>query len=328
MKILYYKPHPLALDAIKEWEEENDIKVDILNELINEENVEKLADYDGSVFTVTHIPNDKIYKRLAELNQKQISVTSVGFEKIDLDKANDAGLVVTNVPDYSPESIAEFTIMMILKILKRDKQIRLNLEKKDFRQNDTIIGETLKGKTVGIYGLGRIGLHVAKLVKAFGANIISYSPREKPQAEGIVDMLDSQDEVLAKADIISIHSALTADNFHFFNKETFEKMKDGAILVNCARGGLVDTRDLIDAIDNGRLAYAALDVYEKEGPIVNRNNPDYDDPLFDEMLNHPKIDFYQHISYFTTEAINNQAKFALNSALEVIRTGDSKNRVN
>lgn len=328
MKILFFKPHPLSINAIKEWEEKNGVTVDIINEPISEDNIEKLAGFDGVTFTVANAPNPHIYQRIADLGIKQISVTSVGFEQLDLDKASEAGLIVTNVPDYSPESIAEFTIMMILKILKKDKEIRENLDDMDYRQNEKILGQTFKDKTLGIYGLGRIGLYVAKLAKAFGAKVISYSPRPKPDAVGIVEMVDSINTVLAKSDIISIHSALSQDNYHFFNKEIFDKMKEGAILINCARGGLIDTKALIDALDSGKIAYAGLDVYENEGPIIGRNNPDYDDPLFDKVINHPKIDFYQHISYFTKTSVENQAKFALDSALEVIKTGDSKNRVN
>lgn len=328
MKILFFKAHPLAIDAIKEWEEVNDVRVDNINELISDDNIDKLADYDGVALTVANRLTDPMYKKLKDLGIKQISLTSVGYEKIDLDKASENNLIVTNVPDYSPESIAEFTIMMILKILKKDRAISENLKNRDFRQNQPILGQTFKGKTLGIYGLGRIGLLVAKMAKGFGVRVISYSPREKPQAEGIVEMLDSFDEVLAQADIISIHSALTDENYHIFNKDTFAKMKEGSILINCARGGLVDTEALIDALDSGKISHAGLDVYENEEAIIGRNNPSYDDPLFDKLLSHPKIDFYQHISYFTKTAIDNQVKFALDSALEVIRTGDSKNRVN
>lgn len=328
MKILFYKPHPLSIDAISQWEKENEVKVDTLDEVISDKNIGKLEGYDGLSLTAANKPTDSMYEKLKELGIKQISLTSVGFDKIDLNKASENDLIVTNVPDYSPESIAEFTIMMILKILKKDKEIRNNLNNHDFRHNKPVLGETFKGKTLGIYGLGRIGLLVAKMAKAFGVRVVSYSPREKPEAEGIVEMLDSFDEVLAISDIISIHSALTDENYHAFNKDTFRKIKDGAILINCARGGLVDTKALIDALDSGKVSHAGLDVYENEGPIIGRNNPDYNDPLFDELLNHPRVDFYQHISYFTKTSIENQATFALDSALEVIKTGDSKNRVN
>lgn len=327
MKIAFFKPHKLARDYIKEWEEENNIKVDIFDESLNNQNIKNLSDYDGLAMSVYVKLDDNMYSKLSDLGIKQISITSVGYEKLDLDKATKNNLIVTNVPNYSPESIAEFTIMMILKALKRDKNISKNLENKDYRQNENILSETFKGKTLGIYGLGRIGQHVAKLASAFGAEVVSYSSRGKKDVVG-VKFLNSYDELFEKSDIISIHSALTDENYHIFNKETFDKMKDGAILINCARGGLVNTKDLLDAIDSGKIAFAGLDVYENEKEINGKVNPKYNDEVFDRLIRDDRIDYYPHISYFTKTSLKNQVKFALDSVVEVLETGDSKNRVN
>lgn len=162
MKILFFKPHKMYVKYIKEWESDNDITVDIIDETLNEDNIEKLKDYDGLVFTVSSKPKDDMYQQMADLGIKQISLTSVGFEQIDLDKASEAGLIVTNTPAYSPESIAEFTLMMILKALRHDKKISENKIANNYRQREDVLGQTLKGKTLGIYGLGRIGLLLSK----------------------------------------------------------------------------------------------------------------------------------------------------------------------
>lgn len=328
MKILFFNPHHLYIEYIKEWSDENNISVDITDENLNNKNIKKLKDYDGLVLTTSSKLKDGMYEEIANCGIKQIALTSVGFEQIDLDKASKASLIVTNTPDYSPESIAEFTLMMILKALRHDKKVIENKLGKDYRQNEDILGETLRDKTLGIYGLGRIGLLLAKYAHALGAHIIAHSTSPKPEAEGIVEMVDSYEEVLKNSDIISIHSALADDNYHFFNKETFDKMKDGAILINCARGALVNNNDLLDALDTGKIAFASLDVVENEKLVVGKNNPKYDDEILERLINHPNMEFYPHISYFTKTSLRNQARFSLDSVVEVIETGDSKNRVN
>lgn len=141
-------------------------------------------------------------------------------------------------------------------------------------------------------------------------------------------MVDSYDEVLEQSDIISIHSALSDENYHFFNKEAFDKMKDGVIMVNCARGGLVNTVDLLDALDSGKVGFASLDVFEDEDLIVGKNNPEFDNDTLKRLINHPNTEIYPHISYFTNTSMKNQAQYSLNSVVEVLETGDSQNRVN
>lgn len=328
MKILFFKPHYLYIPYIKSWEKENNIKVDILEEAINERNIEKLRDYDGLVLTVSNKLDDNMYQKIADMGIKQISLTSVGYELIDLDKASKAGLIVTNTPDYSPESIAEFTLMMILKALRNDKKVIERKDKLDYRQKEEILGETLAGKTLGIYGLGRIGTLVGRYASSLGAKVISYSKNKSKKTNDFVKILNSYDDVLKQSDIIAIHSALTDDNYHFFNKETFAKMKDGAILINSARGGLVDNKDLLEAINKGKIAFVSLDVFEGEKNIVGKNNPSYDDKVLASLISHPNVEIYPHISYFTKTSMKNQAQYSLDSVVEVLKSGDSKNRVN
>ena len=328
MKILFFKPHYLYIPYIKSWEKENNIKVDILEEVINERNIEKIRDYDGLVLTVANKLDDNMYQKIADMGIKQISLTSVGYEQIDLDKASKAGLIVTNTPDYSPESIAEFTLMMILKALRHDKKIIERKDKLDYRQKEEILGETLMGKTLGIYGLGRIGSLVASYAHSLGAKVISSSRNKSKKTNNFVEILNSYDDVLKQSDIIVIYSALTDDNYHFFNKETFAKMKDEAILINSARGGLVDNKDLLEAINKGKIAFASLDVFEGEKNIVGKNNPSYDDKVLASLISHPNVEIYPHISYFTKTSMKNQAQYSLDSVVEVLKTGDSKNRVN
>ena len=269
-----------------------------------------------------------MYQKIANQGIKQIALTSVGFDKIDLDKASQAGLIITNTPNYSPESIAEFTVMSILKLLKNDDQIRRNVEEKNFRFAGELMGESIREKTVGIYGLGSIGFLVAQSLNAMGAKVIAYTPHPKGYARNTVYFVDDFNSLLEKSDIITIHSALVEENYHQFDEDAFSKMKDESYLINPARGGLVDSKALLDAVNEGKIKGAALDVYENEEGIFGHKNPSYDDNLFDQLLANPNIIMTNHVAFFTKTAIKNQVRFSLDSVKEVLETGDSHNRVN
>ncbi|WP_296141102.1 NAD(P)-dependent oxidoreductase [uncultured Anaerococcus sp.] len=327
MKICIYNPNPLSKKYIKEWEKENNIEVYIIDEPINKDNLDKLEGADGLVVTASSEISDDMYQKIADYGIKQISITSVGYDKINLEKADEAGLIITNTPDYSPESIAEFTVMMILKLLKKDSEIQKDMKNKDFRFSENKLGQTIRGKTLGIYGLGNIGYLVAQALDGFGVDVIATTPHPKTYAKNIIEFVEF-DELLEKSDIISVHAALVDENFHQFDKNAFDKMKDDSFIVNTSRGGLIDTNALLEAIDNEKIAGAALDVYENEEGIYGKDNPSYDDELFNKLLDHPKVDMYNHVAFFTETALENQMKFALNNAVEVIKTGDSNKRVN
>lgn len=328
MKFIYYKPFPQAIEYIKEWEKDNNIEVEVSSNKFDYKEIEKLSAYDGLVLTTIKELEEDMYQKIADQDIKQIALTSIGFDKIDLDKANESGLVITNTPDYSPESIAEFTIMSILKLLKNDNKISRNIENKNFRFTDEILGESIRDKTVGIYGLGTIGFLVAQSLKAMGAKVISYTPHPKGYARNTVEFVDDFNAFLGKSDIITIHSALVDENYHQFDKKAFSKMKNGSYLVNIARGGLVNTKDLLDAVDSRKIKSVALDVYENETGIFTHKNPSYDDDIFDRLLSNPNIIITNHIAFFTKTAIKNQVYLSLDSVKEVLETGDSKNRIN
>lgn len=328
MKIIFYKPRSQAIEYIKQWEEENGIEVVVSNEKLDYRQLDKLSNYDGVVLAATSAIEEDMYQKIADQGIKQIALTSVGFDRIDLDLASKAGLIITNTPNYSPESIAEFTVMSILKLLKNDDQIRRNVEAKNFRFADEILGESIREKTVGIYGLGSIGFLVAQSLKAMGAKVIAYTPHPKGYARNTVEFVDDFESLLEKSDIITIHSALVEENYHQFDKDAFSKMKDGSYLVNPARGGLVDSKALLDAVNNGKIKGAFLDVYEHEEGIYGHDNPSYDDDLFDQLLANPNIIMTNHIAFFTKTAIKNQVRFSLDCVKEVLETGDSHYRIN
>lgn len=201
-------------------------------------------------------------------NIKLICVTATGYNIVDCEACRRRGILVTNVPTYGTAAVAQFTMALILELCHR-----IGLHNHSVHQGDWLKAENfcywltpqteLAGKTVGIVGFGRIGQSVAKLCNAFGMKILAYSRTEYPEFAGLVEYVDL-DTLLNRSDIVSLHCPLFPETEKMINASTIAKMKDGAMLINTARGGLVDEPALVDALESGKLRGAAVDVVSSE----------------------------------------------------------------
>lgn len=199
---------------------------------------------------------------------KLICVQATGYNIVDTQACAKRGIPVTNVPSYGTAAVAQFTLGLMLEMCHR-----IGLHNHSVHQGDWIKSDTfcywltpqmeLTGKTLGIIGFGRIGRAVAKLAKAFGMNILAYSRSKCDEGREIAEYVDL-DTLLARADIVSLHCPQTPQTAKLINAETIAKMKDGAMLVNTSRGGLVDEAALVEALNTGKLKWAAVDVVSQE----------------------------------------------------------------
>ncbi len=203
-------------------------------------------------------------------NLKLINVTATGYNIIDVDAAREKGVKVCNVPDYGTESVAQHTFALILELTNQAGLHSRSVSEgrwaasPDFAYALTPLTE-LKNKTIGLIGFGNIGRQTARIAKAFGMNVLYHTPRRKDTSLAEYAGLDS---LLRQSDIVSLHLPLTNSNRGFVNKEQLEKMKDTALLINTARGQLVNEADLAEALNNGKIAGAATDVLSEEPPVA------------------------------------------------------------
>lgn len=214
-----------------------------------------------------------IYSRIskAELEQmpqlKLIATRSTGFDHIDLAACREREIAVTNVPFYGENTVAEHTFGLILSLSRHIHKAYVRTIRGDFSLGG-LMGFDLKGKTIGIVGAGRIGLHVIRMAKGFGMNVLAYDVRQDHFLAEVLDFAYAPlEELLAQADVISLHAPYNARTHHLINRDTLKLVKRGAILINTSRGGLVDTAALVWALDEGILAGAGLDVLEGEDLI-------------------------------------------------------------
>ena len=248
----------------------------------------------------------------------------------NLEKASENNIIISNVPSYSPNSIAEFAVTSALQLVRKTHLIEQKVMEKDFRWQVPIMAKEVKSLEVAIIGTGRIGQIAAQVFNAFGSKVVGFDLYQNEQAKQHLEYKDTIEEVIANADIVSIHMPATEDNYHLFNKELFNQFKDGAVLVNTARGSIVDTKALLQALDSGKISGAALDTYENESAYFPKDfrETEISDPILKELMMHPDVILTPHIAFYTDIAVKNLVEGGLGAALSVINTGTCETRVN
>ena len=255
---------PLSDDGIERLRKFADVH--IREGLKEEELIEIIRSYDALIVrSGTKVAADVI-EAGADGRLKVIGRAGVGVDNIDVSAATEKGVLVVNAPEANTISAAEHTIAMILALSRWIPSANASLKAGKWNRKK-YMGVELNGKTLGIIGLGRIGAEVAKRAKAFGMRIIAYDPYiSVEKAREIGASLVSFDDVLRRADFITVHTPLTDETYHLLNADAFDRMKEGVRVINCARGGIIDESALADAIKRGKVAGAALDVFEEEPP--------------------------------------------------------------
>jgi len=277
------------------------------NETIDKIPLEEIQDTEIlSIFVFDRL-NEKLILKLKKL--KLIITRSAGVDHIDIEYCKKRGIKIAHMPAYSPKSIAEHTLAMILTLTRKLKKIGKNLEKMDYSQSEDIIGVDLDELSIGIIGTGKIGSWTAKLCKYLGMKVYAFDLVESEELKEMgIEYLDL-DTILKIADIISLHVPYTPQTHHLINKERINKMKKGAILINTARGAVVDIDALYEALKNKKIAGAGLDVFEDEDILIlNRYE---DGKVSDKNLKILKLNTLEnviitpHIAYYTRKAVNN-----------------------
>jgi D-3-phosphoglycerate dehydrogenase len=246
-----------------------------------------------------------------------IGRAGVGVDNIDVKAATERGIVVMNAPDGNTITTAEHTIALLVSMARNVPQAHAKLQSGVWDKK-SFVGVELNGKTLGVVGLGRIGKHVAGIAKGFGMHILAFDPFvSTEQAKELGLELGTLDEVLSKADFLTIHTPVTQETRGIIGAEAFAKMKKGVRLINCARGGLVDEAALLEAIENGTIAAAAMDVFAQE-PL----------PADSPLLGNDKIITTPHLGASTTEAQEGVALTVAEQMRDYLATGTLRGAVN
>ena len=241
---------------------------------------------------------------LAALGIKTIVLRCAGYNNVDVAYAKQLGFQLARVPAYSPEAVAEHCIAMIL-CLSRKLHKAYNRVRDDNFSLNGLLGFNLHGKTVGIIGTGRIGITTAKILSGFGCNVLCVDPQPQPQLPSESCRYVDLAELYQQADIISLHCPLTPETFHMINQQSLAQMKTGVMLINTSRGGLIDTKAVIEGLKSKRIGYLGLDVYEQEADLFFKDLSDHviADEVFQRLLTFPNVLITGHQAFFTAEAL-------------------------
>jgi D-lactate dehydrogenase len=266
---------------------------------------------------------------------KFIATRSTGFDHIDLEACRSRGIAVSNVPSYGENTVAEHSIALLLMLSRKVHQSVLQMRsgRVDLAE---LTGFDLQDKTIGVIGAGHIGLHVIRIARGFGMRVLAFDVRRNPF---LADLLGfeyaTMDRLLAESDIVTLHSPLTEKTHHLLGREQFARMKPGAMIVNTARGGLIDTDALVEALESGKLGGAGLDVLEGE-ELIKEEKQLLQQPLDVErlrmavrnrvLLARDNVVFTPHNAFNSREALVRILEVTL-ANLEAFRAGQPANRV-
>lgn len=250
-----------------------------------------------------------------------VALRCAGFNNVDVPAAEELGMTVVRVPAYSPHAVAEHAVALLLALNRKIHRSYMRVRDGNFSL-EGLVGFDLAGKTAGVIGTGRIGHVFCRIMHGFGCEILAYDPYPDAALEAIGVRYVALDELLSASDVISLHAPLTADNHHMIDAQAIDRMKEGVVLLNTSRGGLIDTAALIDGLKRCKLGAVGLDVYEREAGIFFKDcssTPLMDDELA-RLLTFPNVLITGHQAFLTDEALANIAETTLGN-LKAIEAG-------
>ena len=305
---------PLAEAGLEILRRNSEIEVDVKIGLKPEELKSIISNYEALIVRSETKVTSEILESAREL--KVIGRAGVGVDNVDVPAATKRGIIVMNTPDGNTISAAEHAMALLLSLARNVPQANASLRGGQWDRK-RFLGVELYNKTLGLIGLGRVGREVAKRSQAFGMKVIAYDPfiSYERAAELGVPMLELP-ELLKKADFISLHAPLTSETRHLLGEKEFAEIKPGVRLVNCARGGIVDEEALYRALVEGKVAGAALDVFEKEPPTGN------------PLLQLENVLALPHLGASTQEAQINVSIVIANQIIDVLKGGPIRNAIN
>ncbi len=308
-------PDDLSAAGLELLHNDPSVHVDVVKKMARAELLERIPEYHALIVRSETKVDAEVIARGSKL--RVIGRAGIGVDTIDVEAATHRGIIVMNTPQANTTATCEHTIAMMLALARNIPQADASLRRGEWTRSK-FMGVQLQGKVLGVIGLGRIGTQVAKRAQGFGMEVIAYDPyvsEEAARANKVI--LVSLDELLAQSDFVTLHSSLTQGSRGLLDAAAIAKMKHGARVINVARGALVDSKALYDALVSGKLAGAALDVFEEEPP-----------PADLPLLKLPNVVVTPHLGASTAEAQRDVSIQIAEQVLDALHERDVRNAVN
>lgn len=314
MKLLLFDTKQYDREYFDKYSKDSNIEITYVDEKLTPETSYMAKGYDGVCVFVNDVVNKEVIDKLYEFGIKIIVLRCAGYNGVDVKYAKDK-ITVVRVPAYSPNSIAEIAAGMMFCLTRKIPSAIERTRRYDFSL-EGLVGFDLFNKTAGIIGTGKIAQQFIKILKGIGMNVIAYDlfPNQKA-AEEIGFKYVTMDEIYSESDLISLHCPLTDTNKHMINSESINKMKDGVVIINTARGLLIDTKALIEGLKSKKISGAGLDVYENEKNYFfsDFSKDGIDDEILKELLSFKNVIVCSHQAFLTKEALTSIASVSINN---------------
>ena len=310
MKLAFFDTKPYDRPGFDRYAVPAGIEIKYFESNLNIDTVSLAAGFDAVCVFVNDNVTAEVVEKLYQLGVKTIVLRCAGFNNVDL-KACKGKLQVFRVPAYSPHAVAEHAMALLLTVNRRIHKAHNRTREFNFSLQG-LTGFDLYGKTVGVIGTGKIGRVFADICRGFGMEILAYD--KFPAADSGLNYVEL-DELFEKSDVISLHCPLTVETDHLIRSGSIRRMKDGVVIVNTSRGGLVNTEDLIQGLKSGKIGAACLDVYEEEGDVFYEDLSGHilqDDKLV-RLIAMPNVIVTSHQAFLTREALDNIAHTTVNN---------------
>lgn len=292
----------------------------------------KTAPLAAGASAVCAFVNDSVDRavltELARLGVRLVALRGAGFNNVDLAAAKELDVSVARVPAYSPWAVGEHAVTLMLALNRKLVRAHARTREGNFAL-EGLLGFDMHGKTVGLIGLGRIGLVVARIMRGFGCRVLGFDPAPVEEFRALGGEPVGLEDLLVRSDIVSLHCPLTPETRHLIDAHAVARMKHGVMLINTSRGAVIDTRAVIDGLKSGRIGYLGLDVYEEEGDLFFEDLSEQvlQDDVFARLLTFRNVLITGHQAFFTAEALKAIAETTIDNISAFERGGSPLHEV-
>lgn len=328
MNVVFFSSRNYDRQFFEQANERLGHRLHFLDVPLNESTASLAKGYDAVCVFVNDAVHAATIRVLADAGVRLIALRCAGYNNVDLAAAAEAGIKIVRVPAYSPYSVAEHTLALILTLNRKTHRAFNRVREGNFAL-DGLMGFDLHGLTVGLIGLGKIGLITAGILKGFGCRLLGHDIQRTEEWDRIGIESVSLDELYSQSDIISLHCPLTPQTYHLINKDSLSQMKRGVMLINTSRGALIDAKAVIKALKSGRIGYLGLDVYEEEADLFFEDLSErvIQDDVFTRLLSFPNVLITGHQAFFTRNALQNIADVTLHNITDFEKQVELVNEV-
>jgi len=328
MKVAVFSAKPYDKLFLEETNRQHHHELKFFSPSLDDATVGLAVGFEGICVFVNDRLDRAIIETLHQQGIRLIALRCAGYNNVDLDAAKELDIPVVRVPAYSPYAVAEHAIALILTLNRKIHRAYNRVREGNFALNG-LLGFDLHNRTVGIVGTGKIGRIAGQILHGFGCQVLAYDLYPNQEFAQRYGEYVSLEELLSRSDIISLHCPLTPQTHHLIDEDAISKMKQGVMLVNTSRGGLIDTQAVIKGLKSRQIGHLALDVYEKESSMFfeDMSGEIIQDDVFERLLTFPNVIITGHQAFFTEDALQNIAETTLNNITTVAQNQSCLNQV-